>query len=228
MTGRYVVENAVTRPKRSDPATAPTSDPMPPMITTTSELSSQTPSWPCEMLPCEVPTVAPSATSAAPTANAIANVTWMLIPSAEVICRSSTPGADHHAGLRPIEPQPERDPDRRPERQHHEPRQRVLDAPDVEVDEPARPPRPADADGVPAEGLGALGDVPREVGDHLVGDDQRDGDRDERLPEVLALVPAEKQLLHRQAEDARSRPSPRAAAAPTPTCSRRWTATEKP
>ena len=89
--GRYVAENAVTRPNSTDPATAPTSDPMPPMITTTSELSSQTPSWPCEMLPWEVPTVAPSATSAAPTANAIANVTWMLIPSAEIICRSSTP-----------------------------------------------------------------------------------------------------------------------------------------
>src|SRR3712207_8522451 len=40
-----------------------------------------------------------------------------------------------------------------------------------------------------------------EVGEHLVGQDDGDGDGDERLPQVLALVPAQQQLLHEQAGD---------------------------
>ena len=64
---------------------------MPPTITTTSEFSSHWPSWPEEMFDWDAQTTAPSAASAEPTTNAIANVFWMLIPSAEVICSSSTP-----------------------------------------------------------------------------------------------------------------------------------------
>ena len=41
-----------------------------------------------------------------------------------------------------------------------------------------------------------------EVGQHLVGQDQRHGDRDQRLPQVLALVPAQEQLMHDQADGA--------------------------
>ena len=39
----------------------------------------------------DAPTAPPKAASAEPTTNAIANVRWMLMPSAEVIWRSSTP-----------------------------------------------------------------------------------------------------------------------------------------
>ena len=67
------------------------SDPIPPMITTTSELRSHWPSWPEATAPCEAPTTPPKAASDEPTTNAIAKVSWMLTPSAEVICWSSTP-----------------------------------------------------------------------------------------------------------------------------------------
>jgi hypothetical protein len=68
-------------------------------------------------------------------------------------------------------------------------RQRVLDAGDVEVDELVERPRP--------------GDVLRDaavVGEHLVGEDDRDRDRDKRLAQVLTLVPAQEELLHEQAD----------------------------
>ena len=42
---------------------------------------------------------------------------------------------------------------------------------------------------------------PRKVGDHLVGDDHRDGDRQQRLAEILTLVPAEQQLLDDKPDD---------------------------
>jgi hypothetical protein len=64
---------------------------MPPMITTTSEFRSQRPSWPEATPACEAKTTPPNAASAEPITNAIANVIWMLIPSAEVMSRSSTP-----------------------------------------------------------------------------------------------------------------------------------------
>ena len=53
-----------------------------------------------------------------------------------------------------------------------------------------------------------LGDA-AEVGEHLVGEDDRDRDRDQRLAQVLALVPAQEELLH---HDARA---PRSASVPT-------------
>ena len=37
--------------------------------------------------------------------------------------------------------------------------------------------------------------------DHLIGDDHRDRDRDQRLSEVLALVPAQEELLDQDSED---------------------------
>ena len=64
---------------------------MPPMITTTSELSSQLESTPGARLANEPPITPPSPASAEPTKNAIANVSWMLMPRALTICRSSTP-----------------------------------------------------------------------------------------------------------------------------------------
>ncbi len=69
-------------------------------------------------------------------------------------------------------------------------------------DEVVRPAGPGDADGVAAEPLRAGRHGPWEVRDHLVGDDHRDGDRDERLAEVLPLVPAQEELLHGETEDA--------------------------
>ena len=49
------------------------------------------------------------------------------------------------------------------------------------------------------------------VRDDLVGDDDGDRDRDERLAQVLALVPAQQELLHGEPEhgDARHRDEPR-------------------
>ncbi len=81
----------------------------------------------------------------------------------------------------------------------------------MQIDQPIRPPRPRDADGVAAELLRPCRDRPRKVGDHLVGDDHRDRDRDERLTEILSLVPAQQELLHGEAEhaDAHHRDEPR-------------------
>ena len=81
----------------------------------------------------------------------------------------------------------------------------------MQVDEAIRPARPGDADGVAAELLRAERNGARKVRDHLVGDDHGDRDRDERLPKILALVPAQKELLHTEAEDgdARHRDEPR-------------------
>ena len=77
---------------------------------------------------------------------------------------------------------------------------------DVEVDELVERPGPGDV----------LGDA-AEVGEHLVGHDDRDRDRDQRLAQILALVPAQEQLLDRQpergddggADEQRERPSER-------------------
>jgi hypothetical protein len=37
------------------------------------------------------------------------------------------------------------------------------------------------------------------VHDHLVGEDRRDRDRDERLAQILTLVPAQQRLMDEQA-----------------------------
>src|SRR5262249_23973903 len=91
VVGRYDAPKFDTNANRSAPAAAPKIEPMPPTITTTSELSSHWPSCPDEMFDCDAQTTAPRAATAEPTTTAIANVFWMLIPSAEVICSSSTP-----------------------------------------------------------------------------------------------------------------------------------------
>ena len=91
VVGRYDAPKFATKAKRIAPAAAPKIEPIPPTITTTSEFRSHWPSCPDEMFDWEAQTTAPSAASAEPTTNAIANVFWMLIPSAEVICSSSTP-----------------------------------------------------------------------------------------------------------------------------------------
>ncbi len=97
------------------------------------------------------------------------------------------------------------------EREDDEPRERVVDAADVKIDEAVRPARPGNGHGVAAVLLRSEGHRAREVRDHLVGDDDGHGDRDERLAEVLALVPAQQELLHREPEhgDARHRDEPR-------------------
>ena len=40
------------------------------------------------------------------------------------------------------------------------------------------------------------------MGEHLVGDDDRDRDRDQRLAQLLALVPAQEDLLDDEADGA--------------------------
>src|SRR5439155_13018841 len=77
-------------------------------------------------------------------------------------------GADDHARLRPVEPQPQGETDRDPKPEHDEPGERVVDARDVEVDEPVGPAGPAEADGVAAELLRDRGSRTREVSDDLV------------------------------------------------------------
>ena len=119
--------------------------------------------------------------------------------------------ADHHPGPRLLQPEPEDDADGDPEREDDEPRERVVDAPDVEVDEAIRPARPGDGHGVAAVLLRSKGHRARKVRDDLVGDDDGYGDRDERLAKVLALVPAQQELLDTEPEhgDARHRDEPR-------------------
>ena len=61
------------------------------MITTTSEFSSQLASTPGARLANDPPMTPPKPANAEPTTNAIANVSWMLMPIAETMSRSSTP-----------------------------------------------------------------------------------------------------------------------------------------
>ena len=63
---------------------------------------------------------------------------------------------------------------------------------DTQVDEPVERAGPGDV----------LRD-PAEVGEHLVGEDDRDRDRDQRLAQLLTLVPAEERLLHPEAHERR-------------------------
>ncbi len=100
-------------------------------------------------------------------------------------------GADHHAGARLLQPEPEPDADHEREQQDQQALLGVLDALDVQVHEVVDPAGPGDA----------LGDA-AEVVEHLVGEDDRDRDRDQRLAQVLALVPAQQELLHDDADDA--------------------------
>ena len=106
---------------------------MPPMITTTSELSRNWPSRPGASVPNEPPKPPPRPARKEPTKNAIANVTWMLIPSACTMARSSTP-ARITIPVRVLFSQSqssEPDPDR--EEEDEEAEDGVLDALDAQV-----------------------------------------------------------------------------------------------
>ena len=48
----------------------------------------------------------------------------------------------------------------------------------------------------------SCGGAAARVHDDLVGHDHRDRDRDQRLAQLLALVPAQQHLLHREPEQA--------------------------
>ena len=96
--------------------------------------------------------------------------------------------ADDHARARALQPQPEQEADPDRDAENDEPRRRVDDARDVQVGERVEVARPGDV----------LRDA-AEVREHLVGEDDRDRDRDQRLAQVLALRPAEEELLHHEA-----------------------------
>src|SRR5215203_5377209 len=70
---------------------APPSDPIPPMITTISELSRNEVSSPGPSEIIVPPSTPPSPASRAPRKNAAANTSCTLIPRAETMSRSSTP-----------------------------------------------------------------------------------------------------------------------------------------
>ena len=193
--------SSTTKAKRIAPAAAPKIEPMPPTITTTSEFSSHWPSWPDEMFDCDAQTTAPRRGERRADDEGDREGLLDVDPERRGHLLVVDAGADDHAGLRPVEPEPEPDADRDADREHHEPRERVLDAADVQIDEPVGPARPRQVDGVAAELLRARRDVAREVGDDLVGDDHGDGDRDQRLAQLLALVPAQERLLHDEPDD---------------------------
>ena len=97
-------------------------------------------------------------------------------------------GTDDHAHSGPVEPQPQHDADDHGDAEHEQPARRVA----------------------LAEDLGEVGDSPGHtiffarppyVGQHLVGEDDRHRDRDDRLAEILALVPAQEHLLDHHAQD---------------------------
>ena len=127
VAGRYDGREREHEPVEERPAAAPASEPMPPMITTTSENSSHWPSCPCAIEPCEPPTTAPNATSAEPTKNAIANVDLDVDAERRRHLPVVDARADDHPRLRAVEPQPEREPDEDAQAEHREPRQRVVD-----------------------------------------------------------------------------------------------------
>jgi hypothetical protein len=90
--------------------------------------------------------------------------------------RSSTPALDDD---------PEGDADGNGYRQHEDAKEGIRDPVDVELD----------TVGERARRRQLLRDS-AEVGERLVGDDDGDGDRDQRLAQLLTLVPAEEELLH--------------------------------
>ena len=210
--GRYdraEVENEARRGSR--PPQRRRSSPCPPTITTTSEFSSHCPSWPDAMFDCEAQTTAPTAASAEPTTNAMREGPLDVDPERRGHLLVVDAGADHHPGLGPVEPEPE--PDARPRRRSRASRgARASTATParVQVDEPVGPARPGQVDGVAAELLRPGRDVAREMGDDLVGDDHRDRDRDQRLAQLLTLVPAQERLLRDEADERRCKAQRRA------------------
>ncbi len=191
----------------TDPTAAPASEPIPPMITTTSENRSHSPSRPCAIDACEPPTVAPNAASADADEERDRERRLDVDPERRrhligrrhrrgSPCRSSCDGARARARAR------------------RRRRERASSGAPASSSTPATwrstkrlvQPGQRDAHGVAAEPLRAERNGAWEVRDDLVGDDHRDGDRDERLPKILALVPAQKQLLHGRDRRARCMP----------------------
>ena len=110
------------------------------------------------------------------------------------------PGPDDHPGPRAVEPCPEDDSDDDAEREDRQAGQRVLDPGDLKIDPAFRPARPRDGGEVSAAGLKSA--RTREMRDDLVGDDHRERDGDQRLAEILSLVPPEECLLNDESEPA--------------------------
>ena len=98
--------------------------------------------------------------------------------------------ADDHPGPRLLQPEVEAEADHDRDPEDEEPGDRVLDVGEMDRNAPIEHSRPGDVLGKGAE-----------VRDHLVGQDDRDRDRDQRLPELLTLVPTQEQLLHRKTDE---------------------------
>ena len=158
------------------------------MITTTSELRSHWPSCPAATAPCEAPTAPPNAASDEPDDEGDRERELDVDAERGGHLPVIDAGPDHHAGACAVEPDPEAESDGKAEEQHDQARQRVVDPEQRQLDEPVRPARPRHA----------RGDAFVEVRENLVGDDHRDGDRDQRLPKLLTLVPAQEHLLHNE------------------------------
>ena len=119
----------------------------------------------------------------------------MFTPSAETIARSSTPARMTIPVFVCLSQSHSATPTAMASREDEEASQRVLDPGDVDVDAPVQHTGPGD---VLREGT--------EVGDHLVGEDHRDRDRDQRLAKLLALIPAKEHLLDTESEGADQEP----------------------
>ena len=199
VTGRYAAEKVRVSAYRSEPAAAPSSEPMPPTMTTTSEFKSHCASWPERDVALRGADRGPEGGERGADDEGDREGLLDIEPERRGHLAVVDAGPDDHPRLRPVQPEPEDDPDEDAEREHHEAGERVLDLPDLQVDQAFRPARPRDADGVAAARLQHA--LAGEVCDHLVGDDHRDGDREQRLPQILALVPAEERLLDDEADD---------------------------
>ncbi len=171
-------------------------------MTTTSEFSSHCPSVPGAAPAKEAPITPPSPARNAPTKNVTAKTTAMLIPSARTIVLVVDTGADDHAHACVVEPEPQHQPDGERDCQHEEPTGRVALTEDRE--------EVRDCPG-PHQGLGESA----EPCQHLVGEDDRDGDRDQRLAEILTLVPTQEQLMEHQTEQRGDRGSERGVGRPS-------------
>ncbi len=116
----------------------------------------------------------------------------MLTPSAETIARSSTPARMTMPVRVRLSQTHSAKPITSASAEDEEPRAGVGEAAYVEVDELVDRAR---------EGH-VLGGAAARVHDDLVGHDHRDRDRDQRLAQLLALIPAQQHLLHHEPEHA--------------------------
>ena len=175
-------------PYSSEPATAPLIEPSPPMITTTSELSSHWPSVPVATPANEAPITPPIPARNAPTKKVTAKTMPMLMPSARTIAWSATPARMTMPMRVRLSHSHSSTPTTRAMAEHEQPAGGVALAEDLdEVGDGAGPRHRL------REAAGA--------GEHLVGEDHRDRQRDQRLAQLLALVPAQEHLVHHEPDD---------------------------